>query len=162
MLSHTIQQPNIPDVGESCTNVQHLPNLSERGAAPSWTHRELLENFGRVSSLHCCALLLFPLPTGPVNKNTIMWLPQLKTLYHPLTCCRPGTLAFHVTRAIHFSQVRALCSPFLAPWQHAGMECPLCQVSVLLLLCLGCRSSSNPKHCRDAMGKSGWERTKQC
>lgn len=74
MLSHTIQQPNIPDVGES----------SRRGAVPSWTHRELLENFGRVSSLHCCALLLSHSSLylqDLLTKNAITWLPQLKTLY---------------------------------------------------------------------------------
>lgn len=139
MLSHTIQQPNIPDVGESCTNTQHLPNLSQRGAVPSWTRRKLLENFGRVSSLHCCALLQshsFLYLHNLLTKNAIMWLPKLKTLCHPLTCCRADTLLFHVTPAIHFSQVRASCSPFLAPWQHARVKCPLCQASVQGELCL--------------------------
>lgn len=65
-------QPKIPDLGESCTNTCYLPNLSRRGAVPFWTHRELLENFGRVSfsTLLCTfAVTQFPLPTGPICKR---------------------------------------------------------------------------------------------
>ena len=71
-LSHTIHQPNIPDLGERCTNIRYLPNLSQRGAVPSWTHRELLQNFGRVSFSTLLWIFAVPqssLPTGPVCKR---------------------------------------------------------------------------------------------
>lgn len=72
MLSHTIHQTNIPDLGESCTNTWYLPNRSRRGAIPPRTHKELLENFGRVSftTLLCTsAVTQSPLHTGPVCKR---------------------------------------------------------------------------------------------
>lgn len=137
MLSHTVQQPNIPGVGESCTNIQHLPNLSQRGAVPSWTHRELLENFGRVPSLHCCAFLLSHSSLylqDLLTKNAIMWLPKLKTLCQSLTYCRADTLLFHVSNP--FQPGWSIVFTILAPWQHTRMKCPLCQASVQGELCL--------------------------
>lgn len=79
ILSHTIHQPNIPDLGESCTNIRYLPNLSQRGAVPSWTHRELLENFGRVSfsTLLCTLLSCSPLYLqGLLQKMLLSCSPQ--------------------------------------------------------------------------------------
>lgn len=103
-------------------------SLLDTQRAPGKLWKALFSTLLCILLSHSSLYLPFTLQ-DPLTKNAIMRLPQLKTFYHPLTC-RPGTLLFQVTTAIHFSQVRAPCSPLLAPWQHTGMKCPLCQASV--------------------------------
>lgn len=136
-------EPHHPTAKYSCTNKLHKYTaspkpLTERSCSLLDTQRAPGKLWkGLLSTLLCTfAVPQLSLPTGPVNKYALMWLPKLKTLYHPLTCCRPGTLLFQITPAILVSQVRAPCSPLLAPWQHTGMKCPLCQASVQGEQCL--------------------------